>query len=90
MTGLRVGQIANISGPRNNFVLAGGRAANRLYCRWHRRDTVHPDDGAAKRMRQKKWRIHYSVRTRDRAALLREIEQLAAAGYGEVFAKFRW
>lgn len=85
--GMRVGQIVNISGPRNNFVLAedapltvfvaGGIGVTPFIPMMVRLNVC-----------SRKWRIHYSVRTRDRAALLQEIEQLAAVGHGEVLPNF--
>lgn len=84
---LRVGQELEISAPRNNFELvedaplsvfiAGGIGITPFMPMMVRLNALG-----------KKWRLHYCVRTRDRAAFLNEIEQLAAAGHGEAIFNF--
>lgn len=80
---IRPGTTIDISAPRNNFALdeaaarsvfiAGGIGVTPFLPMMQRLNAIG-----------KPWRIHYSVRTRDRAALIGEIEALAAAGAGEV------
>lgn len=80
---LRAGQTLQISAPRNNFALdeqadlsvfiAGGIGVTPYLPMMCRLNAIG-----------KRWRLHYSVRTPDRAALLPEIEALAAGGAGEV------
>lgn len=79
---LRVGQILEISKPRNNFVLdeqatrsvfiAGGIGVTPFIPMMARLNAIG-----------KPWRLHYCTRDRDRAALVEEIEQLAASGPGQ-------
>lgn len=80
---LRVGQIIDISAPRNNFELvedatrtifiAGGIG-------------VTPFLPMARRLTElrRSWTLHYTVRTPDRAAHLEELQHLAAHGCGAV------
>lgn len=84
---LRVGQILEISKPRNNFDLdeqgalsvfiAGGIG-------------VTPFIPMITRLNQigKPWRLHYCTRNRERAALIDEIEQLAADGPGDFLPNY--
>src|ERR1044072_9120279 len=79
---LRAGQILEISKPRNNFMLdehgplsvfiAGGIGVTPFIPMMVRLNEIG-----------KAWRLHYCTRNRDRAALVDEIEQLAAGGLGE-------
>lgn len=79
---LRVGQVVEISKPRNNFVLheqgalsvfiAGGIGVTPFLPMMTRLNAIG-----------KPWRLHYCTRDRDRAALVEEIEELAASGHGE-------
>ena len=86
---LRVGQTLEISAPRNNFglaedapfstFLAGGIGVTPFVPMIRRINTLNGS-----------WRLHYSVRTPDRAALLEELRALAAdsAGRGEVLPNY--
>lgn len=84
---LRVGQIIEISQPRNNFPLFEEAALSVFIAGGI---GVTPFVPMMVRLNElgRCWRIHYCVRTRDRAALLQEIEALASAGYGEVVSNF--
>lgn len=80
---LRAGQELEISAPRNNFKLAedspftvfiaGGIGITPFMPMMARLNSLG-----------RKWRLHYCVRTRDRAAFIKEIERLVAVGCGEV------
>lgn len=84
---MRVGEVVQVSAPRNNFPLvpdapfslfiAGGIG-------------VTPFIPMVRQLneRGRPWCLHYSVRTRERAALLIEIAALAAAGAGECLPNF--
>lgn len=84
---VRAGDTLKVGDPRNNFPLredavrsvfiAGGIG-------------VTPFVPMAMRLNElgRPWRLHYCVRTRDRAALLEELQTLAAAGQGEVIMNF--
>lgn len=84
---IRAGQMVEISAPRNNFPLfeaanltvmvAGGIGVTPFLPMMERLNALG-----------RKWRIHYCVRTRERAALLGEIEKLAEAGLGELVANY--
>lgn len=84
---LRAGQELEISSPRNNFKLAldaplsvfiaGGIGVTPFIPMMTHLNSLG-----------KAWRLYYSVRTRDRAAFLQEIEMLAAAGQGEAVFNF--
>lgn len=83
----RPGATIEISAPRNNFALdddaplsvfiAGGIGVTPFLPMMARLNE-----------RGRRWRIHYCVRTRDRAALLDEIQELGAAGAGEVVMNY--
>ncbi|WP_313802296.1 PDR/VanB family oxidoreductase [Sphingobium sp.] len=84
---LRPGAAIAIGAPRNNFPLyeqaplsvfiAGGIG-------------VTPFVSMAMRLNMlgRRWRLHYCVRTQDRAALLKELEALTLAGSGEIVMNF--
>ena len=85
---LQAGRMIEIGKPRNNFPLfeqaplsvfiAGGIGVTPFLPMMVRLNALG-----------RRWRIHYCVRTRDRAGLLQEIEGLAAsAGLGEVVPNF--
>lgn len=84
---LRCGQVIEISQPRNNFplvedapfsmFLAGGIGVTPFVPMINRLNE-----------RRRKWRLHYSVRTPDRAALLGELSDLASCGLGEILPNF--
>ena len=84
---LRVGQTIEISEPRNNFALDESAALSLFFAGGI---GVTPFLPMMRRLNElgRPWRIHYSVRTPDRAALLREIEELAAQGAGEVLPNY--
>jgi vanillate O-demethylase ferredoxin subunit len=79
---LRVGQIVEISRPRNNFALAE-QARMSVFIAGGIGVTPFVPMTARLNEIGKPWRLHYCVRTRDRAALVDEIAALAAAGSGE-------
>ncbi len=80
---LRPGDVIDISDARNNFPLfeaaplsvfiAGGIGVTPFLSMLQRLNAHN-----------RAWRLHYCVRTRDRAALLEELEALAEQGAGEV------
>lgn len=84
---LRAGQEVEISTPRNNFELcedaplsvfiAGGIGVTPFIPMMARLNALG-----------RRWRLHYCVRTRERAAFIEEIEQLTAAGHGEAVFNF--
>ncbi|HWK50431.1 MAG TPA: PDR/VanB family oxidoreductase [Steroidobacter sp.] len=84
---LRPGQEIEISPPRNNFELcedaslsvfiAGGIGVTPFIPMMARLNEVG-----------RRWRLHYCVRTRERAAFIEEIDKLVAAGQGEARFNF--
>ncbi|MEH3036433.1 MAG: PDR/VanB family oxidoreductase [Sphingomonas adhaesiva] len=80
---LRPGQTVRISDWRNNFPLAEGAALSVFIAGGI---GVTPFVPMAARLNAlgRRWRLHYCVRTRDRAALLGELEALASQGAGEI------
>lgn len=84
---LRVGQILQISKPRNNFCLAENAPMSVFISGGI---GITPFIPMITRLNAlgRPWRIHYCVRTRDRAALLGELEALAATGSGELCTNF--
>lgn len=84
---LRAGQEIEISPPRNNFELcedaplsvfiAGGIGVTPFIPMMTRLNELG-----------RRWRLHYCVRTRERAAFVSEIEKLVAAGQGEARFNF--
>lgn len=80
---LRAGQELEISAPRNNFKLAEHSPLSVFVAGGIGITPFMPMMARLNALRRR-WRLHYCVRTRDRAAFVAEIEQLAAAGYGEV------
>ncbi|RJG03114.1 PDR/VanB family oxidoreductase [Noviherbaspirillum sedimenti] len=84
---LRTGTILQIGAPRNNFELnesaglsvfiAGGIGITPFLPMMVRLNSLG-----------KKWRVHYCVRTRSRAAFVDEIKALAEVGQGEVVLNF--
>ncbi|HKY81453.1 MAG TPA: PDR/VanB family oxidoreductase [Sphingobium sp.] len=79
---LRVGQIIEISKPRNNFRLAEDAGFSVFFAGGI---GVTPFIPMITHLNQvgKSWRLYYCVRNRERAALADEIRQLAADGTGE-------
>lgn len=79
---LRVGEMLQISAPRNNFKLAEDAALSVFFAGGI---GVTPFIPMIARLNEagKAWRLHYCTRNRERAALVDEIEQLAAGGKGE-------
>lgn len=84
---LRAGQELEISSPRNNFELFEGTGLS-VFIAGGIGITPFMPMMARLNALGRKWRLHYCVRTRDRAAFAKEIEQLAAAGHGEVLFNF--
>lgn len=84
---LRVGQILEISKPRNNFELAEDAPLSVFIAGGI---GITPFVPMIARLNDlgKSWRLHYCVRTRERAALLGELEALAAAGSGELLPNY--
>ena len=84
---LRVGQIIDISKPRNNFRLAE-QASMSVFISGG--IGVTPFIPMIVRLNElgSPWRMHYCARSRDRAAFVKEIEQLAASGSGEFMANY--
>lgn len=86
---LRVGQTIEISAPRNNFELAVDAPFSLFFAGGI---GVTPFLPMVRRLNEQSrpWRLHYAVRTPERAALLRELEGLAAAsdGKGEVLPNY--
>jgi vanillate O-demethylase ferredoxin subunit len=84
---LRVGQVLEISKPRNNFELAE-HAPMSVFISGGIGITPFVPMLARLNELNKPWRLHYCVRTRDRAALLGELSALADAGSGELIPNF--
>jgi len=84
---LRVGQILQISKPRNNFELVE-HAPMSVFISGGIGVTPFVPMLARLNELKRPWRLHYCVRSRDRAALLSEIEALTAAGSGELIPNF--
>lgn len=84
---LRVGQQIEISAPRNNFAL-NTEADFSLFIAGGIGITPFPPMISRLNELGRKWRLHYCLRTRDRAALLGELEALAAHGNGEIFMNY--
>lgn len=84
---LRVGDILQISAPRNNFPLAEGAPFSIFIAGGI---GVTPFIPMVRRLNERNaaWRLHYCVRSRDRAALIDEITAYAAAGRGEAIPNF--
>lgn len=82
---LRVGQILEVSLPRNNFEMMEDAAMSVFYAGGI---GVTPFIPMLTRLNEagKPWRLYYCTRNRDRAALIDEIEQLAGNGTGEFIA----
>lgn len=84
---LRAGQIIEISRPRNTFALAES-AAMSVFIAGGIGVTPFVPMAARLNALGRPWRLHYCVRTRERAALLDELEALAADGLGELTPNF--
>lgn len=84
---VRAGDIIEISHPRNNFQLFEGARQSVLIAGGI---GVTPFLPMCSRLNALSlpWRLHYCVRTRDRAGLLAEFQELADAGVGEVLPNF--
>ena len=84
---LRVGEVIEISQPRNNFSLAEHAPMSVFIAGGI---GVTPFIPMVARLNElgKPWRMHYCVRSRDRAALVDELEALATAGSGELVPNF--
>ena len=80
---LRVGQTIEISAPRNNFALAEDAPFSLFFAGGI---GVTPFVPMTRRLNAlgRPWRVHYAVRTPDRAALLGEFEALSGLGHGEL------
>ena len=84
---LRVGQIIEVSKPRNNFRLAE-QASMSVFISGGIGVTPFVPMVARLNELGRPWRMHYCVRSRDRAAFVEEIEQLAANGSGEFICNY--
>jgi vanillate O-demethylase ferredoxin subunit len=80
---LRVGQILEISRPRNNFEVEE-QAAMSVFMAGGIGITPFVPMLARLNESGRPWRLHYCVRSRDRAALLDELKQLEREGSGEI------
>lgn len=84
---LRVGQILQISKPRNNFELAEA-APMSVFLAGGIGVTPFVPMVARLNALKRPWRLYYCVRSSDRAALLPEIRELADAGNGELIPNY--
>lgn len=84
---VRPGDIVEISAPRNNFPL-NETADLSIFIAGGIGVTPFLPMAARLNLIGKPWRLHYCVRTRDRAGLLAEVEALAAGGRGELVPNF--
>lgn len=84
---LRVGEVIQVSMPRNNFPLAAD-APFSLFIAGGIGVTPFIPMMRELNARGEPWQLHYSVRTRERAALLDEAVALAAAGNGQCLPNF--
>lgn len=84
---LRVGQVLEISKPRNNFKLAEDTALSVFFAGGI---GVTPFIPMITRLNQigRSWRLYYCIRNRERAALADEIKQLESDGSGEFVSHF--
>lgn len=84
---LRVGQIIEISKPRNNFKLAEDAALSVFFAGGI---GVTPFIPMITRLNQagRAWRLYYCTRNRERAALADELRQLEAEGPGAFLSHF--
>lgn len=84
---LRAGQTIEISAPRNNFALAEDAPLSIFIAGGI---GVTPFVPMARQLNAigRPWRLHYAVRTPDRAALLGELQALAEAGAGELVPNY--
>ncbi|HKR92354.1 PDR/VanB family oxidoreductase [Novosphingobium sp.] len=84
---LRVGQIIDISKPRNNFKLAEDAAMSVFFAGGI---GVTPFLPMIARLNQvgKPWRLYYCTRNEERAALVNEIRQLEADGVGQFISHY--
>jgi vanillate O-demethylase ferredoxin subunit len=84
---LKAGDTVAVSAPRNNFALALDAPAS-LFIAGGIGITPFVPMVAALNAAGRPWTLHYCVRTRGRAALLGELEALAAAGPGRLITNF--
>src|SRR3546814_8993704 len=84
---LRVGQVLQISKPRNNFELAQNAEISVFIAGGI---GITPFIPMIARLNEngQPWRLHYCVRARDRAAFVAELEGLASAGDGELIPNY--
>jgi vanillate O-demethylase ferredoxin subunit len=84
---LRAGETLEISAPRNNFILDEGAPLSVFFAGGI---GITPFIPMLRRLNKlgRPWRLYYSVRTRGRAALLRELLTFEKAGAGEVIVNF--
>jgi vanillate O-demethylase ferredoxin subunit len=84
---MRPGMIINISLPRNNFELAEDAPLS-VFIAGGIGVTPFLPMAARLNARSRAWRMHYCVRTKDRAGLLQELMTLASEGEGTVLPNF--
>jgi ferredoxin-NADP reductase len=84
---VRAGSIVQISAPRNNFALHEAATLSVFIAGGIGVTPFVPMMARLNQLR-KPWRLHYCVRTRERAALLGEIGDLAKAASGELLPNF--
>lgn len=84
---LRVGQVIEISKPRNNFELAEDAALSVFFAGGI---GITPFIPMINRLNQlgRSWRLYYCTRNRERAALGNELERLEADGLGKLVSHF--
>jgi tetrachlorobenzoquinone reductase len=85
--GIRIGQMIEVSAPRNNFRLEESAALSTFVAGGI---GVTPFVPMITRLNAlgRKWRLHYCVRTRPQAALLEELRTLEQTGMGELLVNF--
>lgn len=84
---LRVGQVIEISKPRNNFELAEDAALSVFFAGGIGITPFIPMIGRLNQL-GRSWRLYYCTRNRERAALADELRQLEADGPGEFVSHF--
>ena len=84
---LRVGDLLRIAPPRNNFPVVEG-AERSVFVAGGIGITPFIPLAVCLNQLHRRWKLHYSVKTPDRAAHLDELQRLAGEGYGEVETNF--
>lgn len=84
---LRVGQPLRVDTPRNNFALEHD-AEQSVFIAGGIGVTPFLAMAAALNAQRRPWTLHYSCRSRSRAAFLHELDALAAEGHGRLICHF--